>query len=129
MMPSELGELMMICRPAKCSSSVMNDREMKNVMKLRIRKTFVAQRVDLCLQYWKSDKMIEFMEVLACQAKFLPSVETSKSWSVVEAQAPWNTQKEMASKTEEKMTPEKSKMFRLWALLNLYSPKMRWKMP
>ena len=87
MMPSELGEFTIIDRPAKCSSSVMKLSEMKKVMKLRIKKTFVAHSVDRCLQYWNKERMIEFMDVLAYHARFLPSVDTSKSCSVLEAQA------------------------------------------
>ena len=73
MMPRELGEPVIILIPAMYSSSAMKDSEMKNVKKLRNMKTLVAHRVDLCLQYWNRDRIIEFVDVLDCQARFLPS--------------------------------------------------------
>ena len=73
MIPRELGEPVSILIPAMYSSSAMKEREMKKVKKLRNAKAFVTQRVDLCLQYWNRDKMIELHDVLDCQAMFLPS--------------------------------------------------------
>ena len=51
MTPRELGELVSISIPAIYSSSARKESEMKKVKKLRNMKTFVAQSVDLCLQY------------------------------------------------------------------------------
>ena len=73
MMPRELGEPVNILIPAMYSSSAMKERDMKKVKKLRNAKAFVTHRVDRCLQYWNSDKIIELHDVLDCQAIFLPS--------------------------------------------------------
>ena len=87
-MPIELGEPEIILIPAMYSSSAMKASEMRKVKKLRNMKTFVAHRVDRCLQYWNNDKISELIEMLDCQARFLPSYPISKSYRKLEAQAP-----------------------------------------
>ena len=83
-----MDELEILSRPAMYSSSAMKVTDTREVNKLRKKKTLVAQSVDLCLQYWNIDRMIEFMDVLDYHARFLPSLATSRSYKKVDAQAP-----------------------------------------
>ena len=58
----------------------MNESEIMKIKKFRNMKTLVAHIVDRCLQYWNNDSMIEFIDVLESQARFLPSYVMSRSW-------------------------------------------------
>ena len=80
MIPSELGDCIIVMMPGIYVSSKMNASEIAKMKKLEKAKALVQHIVDLCLQYWNIASMIEFRHVLDSHAKFLPSVEMSRSY-------------------------------------------------
>ena len=76
MHPIAFGELKTVLRPAKYSSSETKASDMKKIIKFVNDRIFGLKTVDLCLKYKKKERMIEFIDIEACQSRILPSDET-----------------------------------------------------